>query len=124
MTLENLSAKVDLFYATREQRLLMQRQVDRIQEQESKLKEELIRELQASKVSSIGGTLARVTIQEKIKPIAQDWAKVHAYMKENDAFDLMQRRLTEAAVKSRWEDGIIIPGVDRFIVFDLSVAKP
>jgi len=123
MSLETVGEKVDLYYKTREQRLLMQKQVDNVETEEKKLKEEIIRELQASQVTSIGGQIARVTIQEKIKPIAQDWSQIHAWIKENDAFDLMQRRLTEAAVKARWEEGIKIPGVDSFTVFDLSVAK-
>lgn len=123
MSLESIGEKVDLYFKTREQRLLMQKQVDNVQTEESKLKEEIIRELQAAKVTSIGGNIARVTIQEKIKPIAQNWELVYAYIKEHNAFDLMQRRLTEAAVKGRWEDGIKIPGVDSFTVFDLSVAK-
>lgn len=123
MSLESIGEKVDLYFRTREQRLLMQKQVDNVQTEESKLKEEIIRELQTAQVTSIGGQIARVTIQEKIKPIAQNWELVYEYIRMNNAFDLMQRRLTEAAVKGRWEDGIKIPGVDSFTVFDLSVAK-
>lgn len=50
-------------------------------------------------------------IVRKQKPFISDWAALDGYIREHDATDLLQKRLTESAVKLRWEDGIAIPGV-------------
>lgn len=50
-------------------------------------------------------------IEEKTKPYIVDWSELEGYIRENGALDLLHKRLTETAVKLRWEDGIQIPGV-------------
>jgi hypothetical protein len=124
MTPEQLSELVDKFYEARELRLEADRKAAVLKKAETEFKDQLIRELTAQKVTSLGGQLARVTLQQKQKPIVTGWADLYVFIKTHDAFDLLQRRLTETAVKARWEDGIVIPGVDVFPVTDLSVAKP
>jgi len=57
----------------------------------------------------------------KLSPVANDWAAIHEYIKENDAIDLVQKRLTESAVKLRWDDNIIIPGVGDKLVEKIKV---
>jgi hypothetical protein len=51
-----------------------------------------------------------------------DWEEVYKYIKANDAFDLLQRRLTETAVKLRWDDGIRLPGIETLRVYDVSIS--
>lgn len=124
MTPQELSAKVDLYFMARESRLAADRAAEKLKETEILLKDELIRHLTENQVTSIGGKLARVTMQKKVKAITQSWEKVYEYIKDTNSWDLLQKRLTESAVKARWEDGVKVPGVEEFIVFDLSVAKP
>ena len=50
-------------------------------------------------------------IVRKQKPFISDWAALNNYIREHDATDLLQKRLTESAVKLRWEDGVAVPGV-------------
>lgn len=40
-----------------------------------------------------------------------DYSQLEEYIVQNRATDLLQKRLTESAVKLRMEDGIAIPGV-------------
>jgi hypothetical protein len=60
-----------------------------------------------------GVDLATVMIEydTKLTPVAQDWDAIHQYIRENDAIDLVHKRLTESAVRLRWDDDIVIPGV-------------
>lgn len=56
-----------------------------------------------------------------LKPVAEDWNAIHEFIKEHDAIDLVHKRLTESAVKLRWDDGIQIPGVGDKIVEKVKV---
>lgn len=70
-----------------------------------------------------GVDLAEVIIEydTKLAPVAQDWVAIHQYIKDNDAIDLVQKRLTESAVKLRWDDNVVIPGVGDKLVEKVKV---
>ena len=123
MEIKELSAKVDQYVSSREARLALQREVDTLAETEKLLKDELIATLEKSGVNAVGGTTHIVKLSIKDKPTASDWVKVYAYIKKNNAFDLLQRRLNESAVEARWEEGKKIPGVTTFPVATLSISK-
>jgi len=124
MELKELSAKVDLLIESREKRLKLQREVDSLSSLESSLKTELTTELKASGAAAIGGSTHIVSLGEETnKPQAADWTKVWEYITQEQAFDLVQRRLNESAVAGRWEEGIDIPGIMKFPVQKLSINK-
>ena len=56
-----------------------------------------------------------------LKPVAEDWDAIHRYIREHDAIDLVHKRLTEGAVKLRWDDGVTIPGVGDKLVEKVKV---
>ena len=41
----------------------------------------------------------------------QSWPQILEYIKETGSVDLLQKRLTESAVKARWTAGVDVPGV-------------
>jgi hypothetical protein len=117
------SSLVDEYATVRDSRLALKRQVDKLEEQEKKLKAQIIASLIASNATAIGGRFMIVTLVAKTKPVAKVWAELYAYIKETDGWDLLQKRLTETAVALRWDEGIIVPGVEKFPVNDLSLSK-
>ena len=121
--LQDTANLVDEYADTREQRLALQRQVDKLDEKEKGLKAKLIESLVAASATAIGGQRMIVTLVPKEKPVAKDWKSLYAFIVANDAWDLLQKRLTETAVKARWEEGIVVPGVEKFPVNDLSISK-
>jgi hypothetical protein len=123
LTSTELALKADLYYETRELRLKMQREVDAVDKEEKKLKAEIINALKAQDTRAIGGKVVTLTLKQKDTAVAKDWAKLHAYIIENDAWDLMQKRLTQTAVDLRWADGIVVPGIEKFPVDELSYSK-
>lgn len=52
-------------------------------------------------------------------PKIENYQALEAYIYEKRAIDLLQKRLTESAVKFRWDDGQIIPGVKAVQSFKL-----
>lgn len=120
---KSLAQCADLLYLTRQDRLAIQKVVEELEKRESMLKEEIIAKLPVSQATGIAGAVARATIVPKTIPRATDWAEIFKYVKKTDAFDLVQRRLSDAAVNERWDHGIEIPGVERFNTKTVSLNK-
>jgi hypothetical protein len=118
-----LGACADRLYQLREKRLTMQKDTDAVEAEEKALKEHIIQTLPKSEAGGIAGKVARVSVVTKSVPRAEDWEKVHTYIKKTGSFDLLQRRLSDSAVQERWDAGKKVPGVEPFNVVTLSVNK-
>jgi K+-sensing histidine kinase KdpD len=122
-SLSKLAALADRYYATKETRLAKQKEVDDLQAEETALKNELIASISKDNATGVAGKLVRVTVVTKPKPQVKDWDAFLTHIRRRGAWDLLQRRPSETAIKARWEDGKTIPGVEVFNVVDLSVNK-
>jgi hypothetical protein len=118
-----LSQMVDAYIEMREQRLSMDRAAAELKEQESELKAALMTALAENKASAVGGRTHRVTLKNKDVPTVTNWPALYDYITHNDAFDLLQKRLSGPAVEERWKDGVNIDGVGTVSVLELSVNK-
>ena len=120
---ETLGECADLLYEKKQQRLELQREVARIEAEEKALKARLIEELPKSNSTGIAGVKARVSIVQKDIPTVEDWSRFYSYVEENKCFELLQKRLSDAAIKERWENGEEVPGVAKFTLSNLSLNK-
>ena len=118
-----LGACADKLYALRALRLAEQKRVDVIEAEESALREHIISTLPKSEASGVAGKVARVAVLTKTVAQVQDWDALYKYVARTKQFDLLQRRVSDAAVKARWEDGKAVPGVDKFNAVTVSVTK-
>lgn len=118
-----LGACADKLYNLRQSRLAQQKLVDVIEAEEKALKEHIINTLPKSEASGVAGKLARVTVTTKEVPQIKNWDAFYKHLKKTGQFDLMQRRLSDAAIKERWEAGKEIPGVEHFQVTTISMNK-
>ncbi len=120
MDLAELRTKASLYLETKANRLAADKRAATIKADEDKLKQEIIT---ACRENKGGFDLASHVIEYivKVKPSAEDWSQIRAYVVANDAADLMQARLHEGAVKARWEDDVEIPGVGRREVEDIKI---
>lgn len=115
-----LPACADLLYRTRKIRLEAQREIDLYEKLEGALRERLIAELPKSKSSGISGLLANAAIETRRIPQVQNWDKFYAFVKRTGSFVLLQKRLSEEAVKEMMEDKKVIPGIVMFNVKKVS----
>mgnify|MGYP001489648579 CR=1 FL=1 len=120
---KTMGACADKIYELRQKRLDAQKVVDAIEAEEKALKEYIINTLPKSETTGVAGKLARVTVITKIVPQVKDWDSFYKYVKKNNAFDLVQRRLADKAIQDRWEAGKTIPGVEAFQAVTLSINK-
>ena len=118
-----LGACADKLFELRNKRLAEQKKVDEIAAEETALKNHVIENLPKSEASGVAGKLARVTVVTKQVPQVKDWDVFYKYVKKTGSFDLMQKRLTDAAIKERWEAGKEVPGVEHFNAVSVSINK-
>ncbi len=123
MELDIMSALADHYASARVKRLGLSKEVDNLQLIENGLKAQLMEAMKASETTSIGGKTALVTYRVKPKAVAKDWSLIHEYIKDNDAFDIMEARLSTKAILERGEQQDHVPGMEWFEVDTLSVAK-
>jgi hypothetical protein len=93
--------------ALNQQRLELDRKSKELSKQVDSLTAEIIAQMHAAGVTEACGS--RIVVKQKA--FISDWTALNEYIKEHDATDLLQKRLTETAVRLRWDDGIAIPGV-------------
>lgn len=120
---KTLAACADALYETRAKRLEVQKIVDDLQARESALREHLIDNLPKSDATGVSGKLARATVTVKELPRVEDWDKLWAHIKKTGAFELLQKRLANAAVEERWEHNKQVPGVGKFNAVSISLNK-
>lgn len=113
----------DLFKDYETQRLALDKESAKVKELEVLAKETLIAQMLHQQVSAVGGSKFTATIKRKEKPHAKDWPAIWNYMRDNNDFSLVQKRLSEAAVAEHWEAGEEVPGVEKFPVYTLSMSK-
>lgn len=120
--LDDLAQMVDRYYLAREERLAKQREVDAMEKAERDLKAHIIHLLEESLVKTVGGSVATVSLVVKTEPQVTDWTAFYEHIRSTGQFELLYRRVNNAAVKERWDDNEEVPGVGTFPVATLSMS--
>lgn len=113
----------DEYHEVREMRLAMQKEVDAVAERERELRDYIINNLSKSDDTGAAGKRYRAQVIVKVVPKTDDWNALHAYVQETGRFDLLQKRLSDTAVKAMWDNGEAVPGVGTFNQIDVSITK-
>jgi len=73
----------------------------------------LLAHLNANNTESVRTEEGTVFRQEDVMPRADDWTAIYDWIKANDAFDILERRVKKTFVKEymKGHDGAIPPGV-------------
>lgn len=123
MDLETLAALADEYHLTREARLAKEKEVDELSSRETALKKELIDNISKQQATGVAGKLVRISVVTKPKPSVKDWDALWAYVVRRKRYDLIQRRVSDTAVKEMWADGKEVPGVEVHNVVDISMNR-
>lgn len=114
---------IDTLYELRAQRLAIEKQVEELKARETATKEEIMFLLKEGGLEGAKGAVATASIQYKVKPVVTDWDAVHAYIRDNDMFALLQKRLTVTLWAALQDDNILVPGTESAAFTDLSLTK-
>ena len=121
--MSDLSKLIDMWSEADERRLEANRVAAAATHDCEVLAQQLIAALSEKELSAAGGSRYVANLKPSTVPVASDWTAVYEYIKEHDAFDLLQKRLGVKAVSLRWDDGIEVPGVTKHEIFKLTKTK-
>lgn len=122
---KSMGACADLLFDLREKRLAAQKVADDIKADETKVREHIIATLPKGDTGA-SGKHHHVSVYTDPVPRIEDADRLFAHIKKTGEFDLLQRRLNDAAVKERWADPKNkkgVPGVVPFNVVKVSLTK-
>ncbi len=97
-----------------------------LEEDQKKLDMLMLDFLNRTGSSSIKTTAGTVIRSERLKPSAADWGAINQWVKENDAFDIYEKRLKAAFIKEYMDEhgGALPPGVNAHREYEVSVRRP
>lgn len=125
MTLETvtLGQAIDNLYQARAARLAMAKEIKELQATESAAKAVVLKLLEETGLKKASGQFATAGITTDDVPYIKDWEQVYEYIKSNDRFDLLQKRIGVIAWRDLYKDGVLVPGTEAGVDTDLSLTK-
>jgi hypothetical protein len=128
---KKLAAQVDAFYAHRERRIAFAREVKKADDEAKAIKaaedelakriaRALRKQLGGSKISGDVGTFSPGT--GRVFTVT-DWEAFYEHIAKEDAFELLQKRIGEGAMKELDAKGELPPGVKGDDIFTYSLTK-
>lgn len=113
---ESAQSPIERYYDIRAKRLSLQREAAALEAEEKVLAYELFK----SKPQSHGYT---ASYWEEDTPFVNHWPSFLDWLRDNDALDCLQKRLTNSAIMARLKDGVSVPGVEVLKKPQLKVEK-
>lgn len=107
----------------REQISGLTKQIDGLQKSKAAYEGELMEVMGQQGVTQLGTTAGTATMKASTKFVITDWPNLLEYIKENDAFDILQKRITVSAIADRMTAEEQVPGVAGIPVFSVSIRK-
>ncbi len=124
LTAKELGQLADIFYEMKKARLAADKVADGLKKIEVQASSLALDQMIKQEISAVGGKLLQLAVGDpQDVPSVKDWPKLHAYIKKTGNFQLLERRPSVAAFRELWDDGKVVPGVDKFPVVKLKESK-
>ena len=122
---QSIGRCADLYHDIRELRLAMEKEVEEVKARETEIQEHIINTLSSSDDTGAAGLRYRAQVITKRKPRLADWGTFTAWVRKNDFFHMLQRRLNEKAVDEWLADNPdrTAPGTEMVQVKTVSITK-
>jgi predicted secreted protein len=114
-TLNTIVSELDTIHADR---LAADKVAKELSSKEAALKQELINFMVEQDVKSIGSTSYMFSVKEKTRVNVTDWEQVYEYIERTGEWDLMYKRLNEAAALAR---EVPLAGTEQYVLNELSI---
>lgn len=113
----------DKLYEMQQERKQLNAQIDAIKANEAELKEHAQKLLRQQKTSEAKGRSGAISITTEVVASEINWEKVFAWVAENDAWEMLTRRMNNAAYRERLEEGEKVPGTTPLTRLKVNVRK-
>lgn len=114
---------IDRMYQIKLYKAGLQKQIDGLNEEYDNIELQVLGMLDDMGLDSAKAETALATKSETSVPVAVDWDALNAYIVENNALYLLQRRPAVTALKELFDSGETIPGVELRPKTTLSLRK-
>lgn len=93
----------------------LEAQIKALNERATALETDLLAQMEEQGATRIGVNGLGLAIKTTAEvPVVEDWDQLYAYIHENDAFHLLQRRVSSTAYRELIASGEALPGVRSF----------
>jgi hypothetical protein len=101
-------------------------EVEVLKAQQETVKNALKDQMLALGVKSVNTTEGTVILSTKVRYSTQDWDSFKEFMKENDAIDLLEKRIAQTNMANFLRDNptLVPPGLNSNSEYSVSVRKP
>lgn len=117
-----LNELIDQWVELKSERVALARKDKELSQQIAQLQSQIMdimNEVGTTQARSAGGL---VSMKQTNQPTVVDWSAFYAYVAENDAFDLLQRRLSPPAFRARWDSDEEVPGTTAIPIWSLTLS--
>lgn len=117
----NLGQLAKLAHEIREQKRELEKQAKALGADFDALKEVIYQRLDEQGVDRTSVEGISLSKSDTLQPTVTDWDAVYGYIRDNDLFALLQRRVTSTLWKEIIDSGEQVPGIDSFLKKDVNI---
>lgn len=119
----SLGALADEYAVVREERLRIEKEAKAVKEREMELFNSALSTLEESAdTGAVGENYSVQRVEKEVRGV-EDWPTLWAYIRENNAFELLGKSINQKAVREQQEAGEKLPGIKTDTVATLSFRK-
>lgn len=119
--LTSMGSTVDSVWAKREEKREAEAKVKVIEAEIAAMEEVLIDRMDKEETSKSQGTKASVSITHAVVANVEDWDAFWPFIVKHKFFHLVQKRVSDPAMRELWDAGKKIPGVQPFTKRKLNI---
>lgn len=120
---ESLGSLVDKLYQLKLEKSEISAKEAEIKQKISELEDTILNRFSKDELSGASGKLAKLSVTQKLCPNIEDWDAFYEYIARENAWDLLQRRVSSTAYQARVEEGVEVPGTTKFVKLVLNTKK-
>ena len=111
----NIGAVIDKYHELREDKRLLEAQLELLKKQMSEVEQELMQRMEVEGISKSTGKTATVSVSESVVPTVLDWNEFYNFIHKNNYFHLLERRPSVTGCRELFETKGQIPGVAPYV---------
>lgn len=119
--LSSIGDLIDSLHTMREAKRALEAQIKTIEADVLMADEALQERFNAEGIDASRGKLASASISTSVVGVPTDWEAFCAWARKKNYMHLFFRRASDPALRELWEQGVVIPGVDKFLKKKLNV---
>lgn len=120
---KTIGETIDLMFQLRESRRELEAQIKTLNEQYDALEAHLQANFDKAGLDGAKGKYATASVKRTTVADVQDWEAYFKYIARTKSWDLVQRRASITALRLRWDEKKVIPGVEPKTIETISLTK-